>query len=851
MMKNNEDIKRAVIRLSGRVQGVGFRPFVFRLSEKYCIKGYVLNDLEGVTIDAEGKGNDLANFIKFLDLEKPPLAVITAKTVNFTPPIFYNSFNIKESDKQLNHASNNSNVNFNLTVSPDVGLCGECLKELLNPSDRRYLYPFINCTDCGPRFTIIKGMPYDRALTAMYKFKMCPACEGEYKNPLNRRFHAEPNGCFLCGPEVEFILNKPNCKTPELLSGISSGSISASKGLTAVKSLAELIRNGGIACVKGIGGFHLMADATNDKAVKLLRDRKNRPAKPFAVMFKDISEALKYVYIGDISSSLMLSKERPVCLLKDRGNLAYSVNCGIKYTGAFLPYAPIHYVIFNLLDKPLVATSANIGGEPIVKDNEEAIHKLKYIADGFLIHNRDIIRRCDDSVVKVAEGGEDNRYNQVFIRRSRGYAPDSVQLPFKLKRNIFAAGSYLKNTFAIAYKGGNMDGGGAVILSQHNGDLDSIGSFAGFIENAEDFERLYNFKPGIIVCDSHPAYENTKWAQTKAAKGGIKCVPLQHHRAHIISCMAENGIEPNEEVFGAAFDGTGYGDEGSGTSIWGGEFFKGSYINLKRVGSFKRFRLLGGDKAVKSPRRVLLSILFGLFLKNGDENDNHKNFNENIGNIAKLTSFSAENIKVFLKMWEGGINSPYTSSCGRIFDAVSCLCGFKGGISYEGEAAIYLEDLCTGDDDGEGGDAETDFFEYNINYNKADELFIVDYNPMFKQIIDIIFENSGNLEIGGSGSNISINPTGLNKLPDTLYKNIADRFINTLVLIIRDMALRADCKNVCMGGGVFQNAFLRDRAARILKKSGFNVFLNKKIPANDGGISFGQAVYGGLIDIND
>jgi hydrogenase maturation protein HypF len=688
-------------------------------------------------------------------------------------------------------------------------------------------------------------MPYDRVSTAMDKFKMCPACEGEYKNPLNRRFHAEPNGCFLCGPEVEFILNKPNCKTPELLSGISSGSIRAAKGLTAVKSLAELIRNGGIACVKGIAGFHLMADATNDKAVKSLRDRKNRQAKPFAVMFKDISEALKYTYAGDISLSLLLSKERPICLLKDKGNLAYSVNCGIKNTGAFLPYAPIHYVIFSLLDKPLVATSANIGGEPIVKDNEEAIHKLKYIADGFLIHNRDIIRRCDDSVVKVTEGSEDSRHNIVFIRRSRGYVPDPVQPPFKLKRNIFAAGSYLKNTFAIAYKGGNGDGGGAVILSQHNGDLDNIGSFSGFTENAEDFERFYNFKPDIIVCDSHPAYENTKWAQKKAAKEGIKCVPLQHHRAHIISCMAENGIEPNEEVFGAAFDGTGYGDEGSGASIWGGEFFKGSYIDLKRMGSFKRFRLLGGDKAVKSPQRVLLSILSGLFFKNRDGNDNHKCFSENIANITKLTGFSAENIKVFLKMRDGGINSPYTSSCGRIFDAVSCLCGFKGDISYEGEAAIYLEDLCTG---GDGG-GETDFFEYNIDYNEADALFIVDYNPMFKQIINIILENSGNLEIGGG--NILINPAELNKPPDVLYKNIADRFINTLALVIRDMALRADCKNVCMSGGVFQNAFLRDRAGRILKKSGFKVFLNKKIPANDGGISFGQAVYGGLIELND
>ncbi len=836
-MKNNENIKRAVIKLSGRVQGVGFRPFVFRLAAKYCIKGYVLNDMEGVAIDAEGKENDLANFIKFLDLEKPPLAAINTKTVNFNPPVFYNNFNIKESDKPLNHTNNNGKGNFNLIASPDIAICDECLKELLNPSDRRYLYPFINCTDCGPRFTIIKGMPYDRASTAMDKFKMCPACEGEYKNPLNRRFHAEPNGCFSCGPGVEFVLNKPNCKPPELLSCLPADNINNAKGLDAIKSLVELLKNGGIACVKGIGGFHLMADAANDKAVKKLRERKNRPKKPFAVMFKDINEVLKYAYTGDISPALMLSSARPIVLLKDKRKLSYFVNCGIKDIGAFLSYAPIHYIIFSLFDKPLVATSANIGGEPIIKDNFEALSKLKSIADGFLIHNRDILRICDDSVIKMI--GED----PVFIRRSRGYVPDPVKLPFNLKRNVFAAGSFLKNTFAIAYKGRDDDNGGAVILSQHNGDLDGIDSFVNFTENVEDFERFYNFKPDIIVCDSHPGYENTRWVKEKAEKEGIKCLSLQHHRAHIISCMAENGLGLNDEVFGAAFDGTGYGDDGSDVSIWGGEFFKGSYVNLKRVGSFKKFRLLGGDKAVKSPQRVLLSLLFGLFFKNRNESAKNYNFNGmgdyfKFDGISNLTGLSLENINIFFKMWESGINSPYTSSCGRIFDAVSCLCGFKGDISYEGEAAVYLENLCgSGEEEIENqrssldyGIEKSDFFEYVLDYDKINDLFIIDYNPMLLQIIKIIINNNNS------------------ELHAELYNNIAGRFINTLALIIRDIALRIGCKNVCMSGGVFQNAFLRDKSGKILKESGFNIFFNKKIPPNDGGISFGQAVYGGIID---
>ncbi|RZV37128.1 MAG: carbamoyltransferase HypF [Candidatus Acidulodesulfobacterium acidiphilum] len=921
----NAVIKRAKIRLSGRVQGVGFRPFVYRLAEKYGIKGYVLNNDEGVEISAEGDENALHNFINSLDSdsEKPPLALIKDKIVDYIDFIeqehfFYKTFEIKESDKTA-HAVDK----LNLTIPPDIAICGKCLNELLNPSDRRYLYPFINCTDCGPRFTISKELPYDRASTSMYKFTMCPECQTEYKNPLDRRFHAEPNGCFACGPEVEFILSSDISKIDNYthsLSGIEERTQDIAevlksnrlKSSNAVKSLVNLIKEGGIVCVKGIGGFHLMADAANDDALRLLRERKNRPKKPFAVMFKDIGQASEYAYIDGISADLLNSKERPICLLKDRGGLSYYVNCGLKDIGVFLPYAPLHYVIFAFLDGPLVATSANIGGEPIVKENEEAFLKLKNIADGFLIHNRDILRRCDDSVIKVNAVNEYNLNNAhnygtdadknqyenhnktasyFFIRRSRGYVPEPLNLPFNLKRNVLASGAFLKNVFALAYAG---EDAGAIVLSQHNGDLDSAAGFANFKNNIEDFEKFYDFKPEAVVYDSHPDYENTKWAKEYAKEKNIKGISLQHHRAHVISCMAENGLGLNEEVFGIAFDGTGYGDDGT---IWGGEFFKGKYDNLKRIGSFEKFRLIGGDKAVKSPGRVLAEILFGILsekeniaaiLHNEDKkagkynDDNYSDIYikskskcifkspDIFKNISSLTGFSEKEISIFHKMRENGLNSPFTSSCGRIFDAVSCLCGFKGDITYEGEAAVYLENLCLEYESksksaGEQANSITkanlitkkDCFKYEIrydnkhdNYNKRNEkneekedFFTVDYYPMFSDIIDIVQTKNNNDDKDKNKNKDK------NKVKDKLYKAgfIAERFINTLAMIILDAALKSRCKNVCMSGGVFQNASLRNKAALILKNNGFNVYFNEKIPSNDGGIALGQAVYGGII----
>lgn len=852
-MAGSDGTKRAIISLSGRVQGVGFRPFVFRIAEKFGIKGHVLNDAAGVTIDAEGSDDGLNGFLSSLDSEKPSLALINKKEIVFAPPAFHKVFYIKDSDGSSAAILNPDYPFPSISIPPDVALCGKCAAELNDASDRRYFYPFINCTDCGPRFTISEKLPYDRASTVMNAFKMCQECEAEYKNPLNRRFHAEPDCCFECGPEIKFIYG-----------GVASGSIEDYLGadmssghkplnsLGELKSLVRLIDGGGIACVKGVGGFHLMADAGNDEAVKKLRNRKNRPRKPFAVMFKDLLQVSEYAYLDDVSSALLTSKERPVCLLRDKSKLAFNVNHGIRDIGVFLPYSPIHHIIFVLLGRPLVATSANLDGEPIAKDNAEAFYKLRNIADGYLIHNRDILRRCDDSVVRTT--GK----TYFFIRRSRGYVPEPVALPFFLKRKVLSVGSVQKNTFAIAggvppektenagYKAGGVledkCGGSSVILSQHNGDLDCIAAFENFTGSIKDFEKFYGFHPDVIVCDGHPAFENSKWAESEAEKRGITCVKLQHHRAHIISCMAENGLMPGDEIFGTAFDGNGFGDDGS---VWGGEFFKGTYTGLERIGWLQKFRLIGGDKAARSPGRVLLSMFFSIFY---NENVNYDDFFEEktfltagsggyeikLNEAIGLTGISTEEAKIFFKMWLSGLNSPYSSSCGRLFDAVSLLCGFTGNISYEGEAAVYLSDLCAAAYE-ENANAINGQFNYLLEYDKNSGTFEVCWKPMILEIAGIIIKNCREKPAGAVSGEIR--------------RNIALRFIETLPLIIRDAAALSGLKKVCLSGGVFQNRILAEKTAAVLKEGGFTPYFNEKIPPNDGGISFGQAVYGGLIKL--
>ncbi|SNZ15736.1 carbamoyltransferase HypF [Hydrogenobacter hydrogenophilus] len=741
---------RLKINLKGAVQGVGFRPFVFRLASELGLKGWIINDSSGVEIEVEGDETILQTFLIRLNAEKPPLAHIYSQEVEYLEDVGYSSFEIRESKGEGRKE---------VLVLPDIATCDECLKELFDPQDKRYMYPFINCTNCGPRFTIIEKLPYDRPNTSMKVFPMCEDCLREYEDPVNRRFHAQPNACHVCGPWVSLYA--------------SDGKLLAERG-DAINLLIKALRDGLIVAVKGIGGFHLMCDATREEPVKLLRDRKRRLEKPFAVMFKDMEQVSEYAEPTELEKALLLSPERPIVLIKKRKELAPSVAPGLKRVGAFLPYSPLHHIILKALDFPVVATSGNLSDEPIVKDNEEALRKLSLFADMILVHNRDIKRRCDDSVFKVVGGIPQP------IRRSRGYAPLPVKLSFKLPKKILAVGGMLKNTFAIGFDD-------TVILSQHVGDVENLETQKSFEGMVFDLMTLYEFKPEVVVCDLHPRYETTRWAEYFSQKENIPLIKVQHHYAHILSCMAERGI--NGKVLGIAWDGTGYGDDGT---LWGGEFMICDYQGYERVFYMKPFRLIGGEKAVKEPRRMALSLLFELYGKDVFDMS-----------LPAVSSFTNSGLVNLYTAWSKGINSPYSSSVGRLFDAVASLLNIKQTISYEGQAAMMLEDL---------------------------------YDPSIKDHYPYFIEEK----------HINWKPTILAIIEDREKEKIPSRFINTLAKICLDVSIRMDVEQVCLSGGVMQNDPLVSKIKELLSNRGFKVYTHQRVPANDGGLCLGQAVYGSL-----
>ncbi len=744
-------MRRARVKLKGAVQGVGFRPFVYRIAKELGLKGYVINDSKGVEIEVEGEEELLHRFLLRLSEEKPPLARIYSREVLFLEPAGYKDFEIRKSDEKGEKE---------VLILPDISTCEDCLRELFDPKNRRYRYPFINCTNCGPRFTIIEKLPYDRKNTTMKVFKMCEECEEEYKNPLDRRFHAQPNACPRCGPHV-FLYDV-------------KGNLVAEKE-KALDKLVKFIKEGKIIAVKGIGGFHLICDATNEKAVGELRKRKRRKEKPFAVMFKDLKQLENYASPTELEKALLLSPERPIVLVEKKKELAPSVAPYLKRIGAFLPYSPLHHLILSSLDFPVVATSGNISDEPIVKDNKEAFEKLSELSDFILIHQRDIRRRCDDSVVKVVGG------IPTFIRRSRGYAPLPVELPYSSKRKVLAVGGMLKNTFAIAF-------GNKAIPSQHIGDIDSITNLNTFEKEVYDFMKLYEFEPEIVVCDLHPRYETTKWAERFAREREIKLVKVQHHYAHILSCMAENKVK--DKVLGIAWDGTGYGEDGT---LWGGEFLVCDYRSYERAFHFKPFRLIGGEKAVKEPRRVALSLLFELFGEKA------------IGmELPTLNAFGEKEVENLFKVWKSGINSPFSSSVGRLFDAVSSLLGIKHVLSYEGQGAMMIEDLYDPNEKG--------FYPYSMDGKKI----------VWDEIISGLIEEKD-------------------------VRKASTRFINTLARICLDIAKELEIPNVCLSGGVMQNDPLVSRIKELLEEKGFKVFTHQRVSPNDSGLCIGQAFYGMVI----
>ena len=741
--------KHLKIHLTGAVQGVGFRPFVYNLAKRYSLNGYVINDTHGVIIEIEGDEESINSFLISLQTEKPPLAHIFSQEIEELPLADFKYFEIRKSDTKGKKE---------VFILPDISTCEECLKELNDPKDRRYRYPFINCTNCGPRFTIIERLPYDRPNTTMKKFKMCPECEKEYKDPSNRRFHAQPNACPVCGPHITLY---------------TSDKKFVSEKEQALKDTINLLKQGKILAIKGIGGFHLVCDATNDKAIKTLRKRKKRGEKPFAVMFKDIQQIKEYADITPFEEAIILSPEKPIVVVKSKENTALSKEIApyLDRIGVFLPYSPLHHLLLNDFGKPLVMTSANLSDEPIVKDNDEAFEKLSIFTDYILTHNRDIKNRVDDSVVRIINK------KLSFIRRSRGYAPLPIKLPFNLNKKVLAVGGHQKNTIAIGFDD-------KAFLSQHIGDLETVDACKNFEEIIFSFFKLYDFQPDIVVADLHPRYYSTNWAKQFSEEKGIPLIQIQHHYAHALSLMAENQIK-DEPIFAVCWDGTGYGEDGN---LWGGEFLIADYKEYKKVYHFDYFKLIGGEKAVKEPRRVALSILFEIF-------------GENLPDIPTIKAFKEKEIKLLHKTWQKGLNSHLSSSVGRLFDAVASILDIRQVLSYEGQSGMIMEN----------------FYDWNIkDFYPFEIKETVNWRPIFQEIITDKSDNQTRIS----------------------------RFINTLAqMVIELYKQHGEGLKLGLSGGVFQNKPLTEKIIQLAEKEGIQVLTHKKVPANDGGLCLGQLVY--------
>ena len=757
------------ISVRGVVQGVGFRPFVYGLATKYNLKGYVYNTSEDVKIEIEGETEAIKQFQLELKAEAPPLAHIEDITTTYHPPVGYKSFEIRRSIAEEGKYQ---------LISPDIATCQTCLNELLNPDDRRYRYPFTNCTNCGPRFTIIESMPYDRPKTTMRYFQMCPQCQAEYDNPLDRRFHAQPNACPKCGPKVELVDRQGNPV-------IARNSATKQAPLDPIATASQSLKEGKIIAIKGLGGFLLACDASNETAVKTLRQRKNRPFKPFAIMVANMDEVKRHCYVSLEEERLLTSPQSPIVLMNWRSDssLSREVAPNLQYLGVMLPYTPLHHILLRDTQLPLVMTSGNLSEEPIAKDNDEALRRLSGIADYFLIHNRDIYSRYDDSVAIV------ERETPQLVRRARSYAPYPITLPFKTKQ-VLGCGAEMKSTFCLTKDS-------YAFLSQHIGDLGNWETLEHFASTISLYKRLFHIKSEIIAYDFHPDYLSTKYAQELGALG-MKLVPVQHHHAHIASCMADNGLET--PVIGVAFDGTGLGSDGH---IWGGEFLVADYQSFNRMGHLEYLPLPGGDAAVERPYRTAIGYILSLLGENA---------------LSELTLKERVNeveVGIIKRQIETGLNSPLTSSMGRLFDAVSALIGIRDKIDYEGQAAVELEMAAYRENYAD----DKENYPYHIIEDKG--VRVVKLATLLSAII-------ADLSQGTPQGRISI------------------RFHNTIAKMTNEMcqviANETGIEQVVLSGGVFQNRLLLRKVINLLGNNGFRVFTHRQVPCNDGGISLGQAV---------
>lgn len=774
---------RVKVVIRGAVQGVGFRPFVYRLATELKLAGWVSNTAQGVLIEAEGMKDILDAFVLRLQREKPPRASIQSLEFSFLDPVGFLSFTIRHSDESGPKTA---------LVLPDIATCPDCLNEVFDPTNRRYLYPFTNCTNCGPRFSIIEALPYDRPSTSMKKFAMCPACQREYDDPLDRRFHAQPNACPVCGPHVELWDDRGGALFREH---------------EAMSAAMKAIREGMIVAVKGLGGFHLMVDARNGEAVLRLRERKHREEKPFALMFPTIETVKAECEVSELETRLLLSPESPIVLLERRnGSFPSKVDAPAAqnspvtpavapnnpYLGIMLPYTPLHYILLRDLGFPVVATSGNISDEPLCTDEHEAVDRLAGIADMFLVHDRPIVRHVDDSIVRVVMGRE------LIIRRARGYAPLPVRLKTALEGSVLAVGGHLKNTVALTV-------GKNAFISQHIGDLETQESLQAFRRVIADFQTLYDSAPERVVCDMHPDYLSSKEARSFPKEVS----EVQHHYAHVAACMAENEMEG--EVLGVSWDGTGFGLDGT---IWGGEFLVVRDGSFDRVATFRPFRLPGGEKAIKEPRRTALGVLYELMGIDA--------FGQT--SLPSLSAFSASELDVIRQMLQKELNSPLTSSVGRLFDAVASLIGLRQRVSFEGQAAMELEFAMAGQSSDEAYGFSIGNFRSPTSDSGQDRssaignrksLLMVDWSAAVKQILENLRQD----------------------VPRSL---ISVKFHNMLSDVIVAVARGIGIERVVLTGGCFQNKYLTERAVQQLRESGLRPYWHQRVPPNDGGISLGQ-----------
>jgi hydrogenase maturation protein HypF len=799
--------QRLSIAIQGVVQGVGFRPFVYRLATDLGLKGWVNNSTQGVLIEIEGPRSQLDTFLLRLDQEKPPQSLIESLELAWVHPVGYSAFEIRASLGGEKTA----------IVLPDLATCPDCLNEILDPTNRRYHYPFTNCTNCGPRFSIIEALPYDRPHTTMRPFSMCNHCQREYDNPCDRRFHAQPNACPQCGPHLELW---------------DAAGRALASAQTALKLTADAIRQGKIVAVKGVGGFHLMVDARNPDAIERLRWAKHREAKPFALMYPSLALVKAHCEVSELEEQLLRSPAAPIVILNlkppiisDAGGVstppssiphspsstsypAPSVAPNNPCLGIMLPYTPLHHLLMQHLGFPIVATSGNLANEPICIDEQEAIQRLGGIADQFLVHNRAIARPIDDSIVRVLAG------QPVILRRARGYAPLPIAITPPAGHNqtsrILAVGAHLKNTVAFSIKH-------HVFVSQHLGDLETVPAFTAFQQAIARFQQFYELQPTAIACDWHPDYRSTQFAHQMAAQLNIPLIPVQHHYAHVLSCMAEHQLTGT--VLGIAWDGTGYGSDGT---LWGGEFLQITDGSWQRVAHLREFQLPGGDRAVKEPRRSAIGLLYAVFGAEILERST----------LAPIQAFTPPELKIIKTMLESRLNTPTTSSMGRLFDAIAAIVGLRQHNQFEGQAAMELE--------------------FAIDSVQTDTSY-----PFALQTKDSLPQSQGLSQspvlpapraISDSCHPLTIDWTEtvqqilIDRELGLSISHISAKFHNTLVEMMLAVANQIGEEQVVLTGGCFQNKYLTERTIQRLQQAGFRPYWHQKIPPNDGGIALGQTM---------